>query len=489
MAPKQGTPIAPGLIARASAAVSGLVGGAIRGAADAWFGPLNPLTPVAPPEVKGRAFDYAQGYNINATWPRSEQGEGGVSFYQLRALADPTRGGLDLLRQVIDKRKDQMESQDWTIRARDGSDGGQRAKDVKDALRKPDGIHTWSQWQRMFIEDLLVIDAPCAYLSPSTKGYLVPEVMDGGLIKPLIRPDGRQPLPPDPAFQQMLKGLPAVDYTADELVYMPRNLRSHRVYGMSPVEQVITTVNIGIRRQLFQYEYYTAGSVPDLLIGAPSTWDAKQLSDFQLYWDGLLSGNTNERRRARWVPGEVKPFELKPNALKDDYDEWLARIICFCFSISPQALSKQMNRATAETSKQSAQEEGLEPLKGWWKDFVDEILARAFNAPDLEMVYADEEIADPAVKATVMSTALGAGGGKPWMTQDEVREKYGLQPMTDEQREELQPAPPPQLMPGEGTGDMEQGAGTADGTAPEPPASKVAKAARRSLRPRPPAGL
>ena len=121
MAPKQGTPIAPGLIARASAAVSGLVGGAIRGAADAWFGPLNPLTPVAPPEVKGRAFDYAQGYNINATWPRSEQGEGGVSFYQLRALADPTRGGLDLLRQVIDKRKDQMESQDWTIRARDGS--------------------------------------------------------------------------------------------------------------------------------------------------------------------------------------------------------------------------------------------------------------------------------------------------------------------------------------------------------------------------------
>ena len=485
MAERRGTPIDPGLIARASRAVSSAVGGMIRGASEAWFGPAQPMAPGAPDDVRGRAFDYAVGYNLNGSQPRSEQGSDQITFHQLRDLAEPTRGGLDILRLVIETRKDQMEAQDWDIKGVDGSDGGARAKEIKAALRKPDGIHTWSQWMRMILEDLLVIDAPTVYLSPSALGHLVPEVIDGATIKPLIRPDGRQPIDPDPAYQQVLKGIPAVDYRAAELVYMPRNVRSHRIYGMSPVEQVVTMINIGIRRELFQLEYYTAGSVPDVLLGAPSTWSQKQLADFQNYWDSLLSGNTAERRRARFVPGDVKPYELKSGVLKDEYDEWIARIVCFCFSISPQAFTKQMNRATAETAKQAAAEEGLEPLKRWFRDFMNEVISRAFGADDLTLVWIDEEIADPEAKATVMSTALGAGGGKPWLTVDEVRAKYGEQPMTPEQRDELFPPPPPALEQGDGTGD-----GQPDGSGPpEPPATKVAKAARRSLRPRPPAGL
>ena len=34
-------------------------------------------------------------------------------------------------------------------------------------------------------------------------------------------------------------------------------------------------------------------------------------------------------------------------------------IVCFAFSISPQALTQQMNRAAAETQKEIAEEEGL----------------------------------------------------------------------------------------------------------------------------------
>jgi hypothetical protein len=45
------------------------------------------------------------------------------------------------------------------------------------------------------------------------------------------------------------------------------------------------------------------------------------------------------------------------------FDEWLARIVCFAFSISPQALTQQMNRATAETQKEIAEEEGLAPVR------------------------------------------------------------------------------------------------------------------------------
>jgi hypothetical protein len=55
---------------------------------------LQPLAPMAPPEVKGRQWDYPFGANLNYI-PRAEDG---VSFPELRGLAD----ALPLLRAVIE---------------------------------------------------------------------------------------------------------------------------------------------------------------------------------------------------------------------------------------------------------------------------------------------------------------------------------------------------------------------------------------------------
>ena len=40
--------------------------------------------------------------------------------------------------------------------------------------------------------------------------------------------------------------MPAADFSADELLYLPRNIRSHRLYGFSPVEQIALTINIAL---------------------------------------------------------------------------------------------------------------------------------------------------------------------------------------------------------------------------------------------------
>jgi Phage portal protein len=466
MAPRTGgTPVDQSLVDR----VAGVVRGAVQGARDAWFGPGEPQAPAAPPEVRGRALDYPVAVNTSYR-PRGEAGENAIDFATLRALADPVMGGLDLLRLAIETRKDQMAGQRWSIRGRDETDGGPKARKIEQALRRPDGVKPFRVWQREILEDLFVIDAPTVYLAPSTKGYRIPQVMDGALLKPVLASDGRTPLPPEPAYQQVLKGVPGVLYSLDEIVRQPRNTRSHRIYGMSNVEQVVMTVNIALRRQCSQLEYYTAGSVPDVVFGVPPTWTGSQIAEFQTWWDSILSGDTAERRRARFVPGDVKPYPLKPEQLKDEYDEWLARIIAYCFSLSPQALVKQVNRATAETAKESAAEEGLEPLKLWWKDFCDEVLEKGFDAPDLEFAYVDEEITDPTVKATVVSTLAGK---KPIITVDEARAQYGYDPATPEQLAQLTPPPPPQLGPGdEDESEVDDGA-----------AAKLAKRRRRSLHP------
>jgi hypothetical protein len=69
------------------------------------------------------------------------------------------------------------------------------------------------------------------------------------------------------------------------------------------------------------------------------------------------------------VPGGVaKTFiQTKEPELKNAFDEWIARVGCIAFSVSPQPFVNQMNRATGETQKEMADEEGLLPILAWIK--------------------------------------------------------------------------------------------------------------------------
>lgn len=236
-----------GFIARLARGLGYAVkGGSAATDAGSWFGPQKPLDPVAPADVAGRQFDYPFGFN-QAISPRNREPTG---FNELRGLAE----SYDLLRCVIETRKDQMERLAWRIRRRDGHASGGVVRDPRVAaisafFARPDRVHSWNSWLRMLLEDLLVIDAPTLYLRRTRGGTLwALEPLDGGTIKRLIDDWGRTPAPPAPAYQQILKGVPAVDYTADELLYAPRNVRAHKAYGYSPVEQVQMSVNIALRR-------------------------------------------------------------------------------------------------------------------------------------------------------------------------------------------------------------------------------------------------
>lgn len=432
MARDGGTAIEPGIVARIAAGLRYAVTGRAPGLGTlggdgsdtaAWFGPLDPLPPLAPPAVAGRQFDYPSGYNL-VTQPRPYEP---TSFHQLRGLAD----GYDLLRLVIETRKDQIARLNWTIRARGAMHAGvesPRANAIRDFLAYPDREHAWDAWLRMLLEDLLVIDAPTIYPRPDNGGRLYAlEPIDGATIKRVLDDWGRTPLPPAPAYQQVLKGLPAVDYTADELIYLPRNPRTNRVYGFSPVEQIVMTVNIALRRQLHQLQYYTEGTVPEALIGVPETWTPDQIAQFQNYWDALLTDDTATRRHARFVPATIsKSFvQTKDAALKDDYDEWLARIVCYAFSVSSQWAVKAMNRATAETAQQQADDEGLAPLLAWVKGALDRILRQCFAAPDLEFHWLAEEDEDGTAQAQVDQIYLQSGV----KSINEVRAEQGLAPV------------------------------------------------------------
>lgn len=388
-----------------------------------WMGPGQPIGPVAQ-QVRGRTWDFPVGSNVT-TQPRQYEA---ITEQQLRSLAD----NCDLLRLFIETRKDQVEAYDWEI----VPEGDLKASPALQAeadrwtefLRHPSAEADFAGWMRKMLDDLFVIDAVVVFPRMTEGGDLLSlEVLDGGRIKRVLDEWGMTPVPPAPAFQQVLKGVPAVDFHADELAYFMRNARTYKTYGFSPVEQILITVNTAIRRSLWQLQYFTEGNIPEAIISMPETWTVPQVREFQDYWDSLLEGNTAQRRHAKFVPGALKFQETKDPTLKDMYDEWLVRIIAFAFSISPQPFIKEMNRATAQSNLEQAKLEGLAPLMKWLRNKVNFLLRKWGGMKGVEFRWKMDEAVDPLTQAQMDQIYLTTGVVDP----NEVRERLGYDQRTN----------------------------------------------------------
>jgi hypothetical protein len=71
-----------------------------------------------------------------------------------------------------------------------------------------------------------------------------------------------------------------------------------------------------------------------------AAWTAEQIKQFQDYWDTEFAGDLAKRRRAKFVTGDTasRVHQTKGPSHKDDFDEWLVRIICFAFSVPRNGL-------------------------------------------------------------------------------------------------------------------------------------------------------
>lgn len=421
-------PVDPNLIQRIGEGIREFFGmhPGVNGRELPFFPPGQPLPQVAPSAI-GRRFDYPTNYNA-ITKPRSYEP---IDFETLRAISDPSVGGWDLIRLAIETRKDQMAKLTFSILPRKPANAqvrpksDKRCQEVEEFLRRPDGVHSWADWVRMLCEEQLVIDAPVIYKRPSLEGKLARlELMDGSLIKPVLGYDGRRP-DSGPAWTQALKGLTAVHYSADELIVAPRNPRVNRVYGYSCVEQIITTVNIALRRQAAQLTYFTEGAIPDAVAQVPPDWSMQRIQEYQDYWDTMVNDAVT-RRKLKFIPGGVAFQQTRTaEALVDQFDEWLARIVQYCFSLPPTPLVRMMNRGTAESAYEQSLDEGLQPLMMWMRDVINDIVVRWFGYADLEMVWDDVKKTDPAEKEQ-RDAALADRGV---ISLDDIRAERGLEPL------------------------------------------------------------
>ena len=417
--------IEPGLIARAVAGIRY----AFTGQAD-WFGPGVPQTPTAPEAIEGRQYQFP----ISTNTVISTKIEG-VNFHTLRHFAD----ACDIVRLLIETRKDQVCGFTWTVKKVDSDKAKKPSKDaapdpriaeVTAFLKKPDKDHSFSEWLRLLLEDMFVIDAPTLYIQRTRgKSVYAFRPIDGGTIKRIIDTHGWTPAPPLPAYQQILQGTVALSYDRDEMIYKPRNPRTNRLYGYGPVEQTIVTAKLLLSRQASNLEYYDNGNLPEGFLTGADDWTPQQLMEYQSILDAMLSGNLAERRKVRAIPAKSTYTAAKEPALKSDFDEWLTRIACFAFNYPPTPFIKQMNRSTSDNAKEAADEEGVQPITRWVKELMDEIIQERMGYADLEFIFEDKEAQDPLERAQIDQIYVNSGV----LTKDEVRADLGLDPLPEPQ--------------------------------------------------------
>ena len=212
-----------------------------------WASPEQPIRPTSQLAVGVRSWDFAPGKNLQFT-PR---GDVPVTFGQLSNLSNT----FDLLRIAIEMRKNQIVNRPWLIRVKEQP--GEKKKErlareaktpnvgkIQQLLKYPDGYHPFDKWIRMWVEQLLVFDAPCVYPVRNLLGDVFQlRVISGATITPLIDQQGFVPQPPSPAFQQIILGIPTsnlragggqqdtLKLTTDELSYSPMNPRVDSRWG------------------------------------------------------------------------------------------------------------------------------------------------------------------------------------------------------------------------------------------------------------------
>lgn len=323
------------------------VGGAFNAFVSSFFGPLPPVQPNPEIAKEGpRQFPYTPGSNIVWT-PRSS--EGLTPFSWLISIAEL----YDTASMCIQARCDEMVSYEWDIvpLRKDSNPSSTMISEARDFLIKPDGVTPWNTWVGIALEEVLVTDALTISRSRTRRGEtLALELIDGSSIKPLMDASGRTPYGDGtPAYQQVMYGQVLGEYTTDDMLYAPKNRRTRSMYGKSPTEHLVMTINRALRRQAFDLSYYTDGNVPEAIISLPDI-DPDSIEVIQKWFDEILSA-PHQRRRVHFIPGQsrLQPYEFKKPILDPVVEEFLDKRVMAMYGVMPQALgySDDSNRATA----------------------------------------------------------------------------------------------------------------------------------------------
>jgi hypothetical protein len=412
-----------------------------------------------------RQYQYVPYYNVPGTNERE------VEWETLRQAADSP-----LFRSCIEIRKNEISCLDWNIGvaksvvAQRAKDDQKPRQDVENDLRQqykediqratdfmamPDRRNgrDFSAWVALLLEEHLKWDGMVIYPRKTYGGDLLDLMLvDASTIKPLLDEQGGRPLPPAPAYQQILQGFPRSEFTADtsktsdgkeyvpgafssaQLIYERRVQRLNTPYGFSPTEQALLDGLLWNKRFSWMMAEYTEGSQPVQWIvnKGTSSWSAQQLLEYERFFNDRYSGKTATRYRNPFLPEGLEPVQQAqiPDRYKPDYDLFIIRLVASHFDVTLPELGFSEPGGLGSSGYHEGQADiqyrkATLPTSRWVQQLITRILHQHFGMPDeLEFCFLGLEDEDEAAADAVAADRVRRGS----MTTNEDRQRIGMPP-------------------------------------------------------------
>lgn len=440
------------------------------------FGPFPPILPVpvdAPPPgaelPDPRRFEYPVGFNLPT--PPGQDGFKLASFATLLSLSNT----YSVARTCIERRKKEIGGLDWDIvptreasKAYQGSHaamkdfGERRARAVK-FFRHPDpNYFTFGGFLSALLEEVFVYDALSLVLRPKRgrglgKGVLGSdldsfELVTGSTIRPVLGLHGEVPPAPAVAWQQYLYGVPRSDYealrtgrdieeaglaghegpgfTRDQLLYLPTTPRAFTPYGFSPVEMALLVIMTGLRKQIYQSQYYDEGTVPACYVSpGDANITPNQIRELQDALNGFANDQAWHHKIIVLPPG-AKVMPQRAQDLADQFDEIIMTEVAMVFDIDPMSLgiipkvstvaSPFAAREMAQASRTVHERTSTKPLLKFLCDIANTVLHEVCSQDDMRFTFAGmDEAQDQAAMTDLLVKQFQNG----FISIDEAREE------------------------------------------------------------------
>lgn len=447
------------------------------------FGPGVPFTPAPLDPTRrdsGRAeprlWEYPVSWNIPGTNHR---------HIPWQVLRDASR--IPIIRNFIRIRKNEASSLPWDICISDRAiemetrkNPDKASEDIEADLRRrllpeidrcaafweePDRRNglKFSTWASKVMEERLVLDALAIYPRYDYGGNLWSlEVLDGTTIKPLLDHDGGRPLPPFPAYQQILWGFPRGEFVADvdesgqihlgdvdqvnqvpggylsdQLIYEHKEHFTNSPYGLSPVEQSLVDADLWMKRMGWLRAEYSEGTMPTSWIeiqekSAAAGWTPQQVMEMERNLNDYLSGQTGNRHRQRILPPGLKPYPLTEHAEKyrPEYDLYLLKLLCANFDMTIAEMGFTEAKGLGDSGYHEGQEDvqdrkGLRPDLEWLASVFSDISYKHLGMPkELEFKFLAKDSEDEKAMDEVAQAQMFRGV----ITLNDDRKRLGKSP-------------------------------------------------------------
>lgn len=399
--------------------------------------PRDPVSGGTPP----RRSEFPVAVNLNLSGQRL------VPFDTLRDVADR----VDVIRRCVEVRKAQMHAFDFDVVLtrqatrrimRDDNIGspGEAAQAAREKFEpemirlrewweKPDRYNgmDFQAWLDVLLEEQLVLDAVSIWPRRKLGGDIgALELIDGATIKPLLDHRGSTPVPPAPAYQQILHGFARGDFTAtdgdgyraDQIVYRPRRRRTFTPFGFPEVEHALSVADIYLKRMAWIRGEFTDGRMPDSWIKLPAevSMTPDQMREWELVINEELADPT-QRRSLRMLPpgGEAEQMSTFADLYKPDLDEALIKLLCMCFGVLPTEIgfppsSGIGGKGHQEGEANSAHRKTTRPYARWLESLLTD-LSRDYLGmpPELEFKLLGYEVEDQAEAEGVADSQMRRG--------------------------------------------------------------------------------